>query len=207
MAFSSFQSLSEALPALQIKEKSESFIELQPVEVCDYFQEELATSLRDFDVDCSEWAVCENLIYPVVRQALKPFADVLGVWSHIPLFHADRMMGIPDYIIAKKSALSKKVMGPPFALIIEAKKNDFDWGWAQCLAAMHAVQTLNQDPNRVIYGVVSDGFIWWFGKLRGLEFSRHPQPYDLSRLDELFGALQHLLMLCKEQVLRPATAA
>ena len=72
---------------------------------------------------------------------------------------------------------------------------------------MHAAQTLKGDPQRVVYGGVSDGFIWRFGKLQGQTFTRDTQDYTLSRLDELFAALNHVLQLCKQQVLSPAAAA
>ncbi|HLJ95586.1 MAG TPA: hypothetical protein VKU02_20585, partial [Gemmataceae bacterium] len=110
-------------------------------------------------------------------------------------------------LIAKRSPLSIHVMETPLAMIMEAKRNDFDLGWGQCLAAMHAAQTLNGDPQRIIYGGASDGFVWRFGKLHGQTLIRHPQIYDVSRLDELVAALNHVLQLCKEQVLSPAAAA
>jgi hypothetical protein len=95
----------------------------------------------------------------------------------------------------------------PLAMIMEAKRNDFDLGWGQCLAAMHAGQTLNGDPQRILYGGVSDGRVWRFGKLQGQTFTQDVQDYTLSRLDELFAALNHVLKLCTEQVLSPAAAA
>ncbi len=92
-------------------------------------------------------------------------------------------------------------------MIMEAKRNDFDWGWGQCLTAMCAAQTVNNSQDRVIYGAVSDGFFWLFGKLQGATLTRHPQDYTLSRPDELLAALNHILDLCQQQVLSPAHAA
>ncbi len=163
--------------------------------------------LTDRAVDCSEWAVCENLIYPVLDEVIQNYAEYITIWSHVPLYHDGKLLGIPDYLIAKRSPLSIHVMDTPLAMIMEAKRNDFDLGWGQCLAAMHAAQTLNGDPQRVIYGGASDGFIWRFGKLQDQTFTRNVQDYTLSRLDELFAALNHVLQLCKEQVLSPAAAA
>jgi hypothetical protein len=197
MPFGSFKNLAEAIRTLQVTEVREAFVVPLPLPVPDYFRADLETTQELFDVDCSEWAVCENLLYPVFRQVAKGYADVLGVWSHVSLYNGEELVGVPDYIIGKRSPLSKRVMEIPFALIMEAKRNDFDLGWAQCLAAMCVVQTLNGDPQRVIYGGVSDGFIWRFGKLQGRTFAHHPQSYALTRLDELFGALNHVLSLCK----------
>jgi hypothetical protein len=207
MAFGTYKTLGEALQALQIAETQAAFIEPKPVAVEDYFRSELELTLRDYDVSCSEAAICESLLFPLLREALKPYAAVLGLWSHVSLYRGQELLGVPDYIVSKRSPLSPRVMETPHALIMEAKKNDFDAGWGQCLAAMHAVQTLNGEPRRVIYGVVSDGFVWRFGQLREQTFAHHPVFYQLSRLDELLAALNHLFDLCRQQVLSPASAA
>lgn len=207
MPFGSFKTLAEAIRALQVTEVREEFVMPLALPVSEYFRAELEVTLTHFDVDCSEWAVCENLLYPVLREVVKVYAKVLGLWSHVPLYNGQELLGVPDYIIGKRSPLSPRVMETPLAMIMEAKRNDFDAGWAQCLAAMDAVQLLNGDPQRIVYGAVSDGFIWRFGKLQGRTFAQHPQPYALARLDELCAALNHVLDLCKQQVLSPADAA
>lgn len=207
MPFGTYKTLGEALQALQITEMRTTFLQPKPVAVGDYFRSELDLTLRDFDVSCSEAAICESLLFPILREALKPYAAVLGLWSHVSLYRGAELLGVPDYILAKRSPLSLRVMETPFAMIMEAKKNDFDAGWAQCLSAMHAVQTLNGEPRRVVYGLVADGFVWRFGELRERTFTHHPPFYDLSRLDELLAALNQVFELCRQQVLSPASAA
>lgn len=207
MALGTYKTLGAALQALQITEAQKAFIEPKAVAISDYFRSELELTLRDHDVSCSEAAVCESLLFPLLRESLKPFSSVLGLWSHVALYRGEVLLGVPDYIIAKRSPLSQRVMETPYALIMEAKKNDFDAGWGQCLGAMHAVQTLNGEPRRPIYGIVSDGFDWRFGELREQTFAHHPVFYQLARLDELLAALNHLLDLCRQQLLSPASAA
>ncbi len=207
MPLGTYKTLGEALRAMNITEAVAPFLEPTAVPVSDYFRAELALTLRDFDVTCSEAAVCESLIFPILREALKPYAGVLALWSHVPLYQGDQFLGVPDYVIAKRSPLSVRVMDTPFALIVEAKKNDFDAGWAQCLAAMQALQDLNGEAGRPVYGVVSDGFSWRFGRLLERALTRHPLHFDLTRLDELLAACHGLLELCRQQVLRPVSAA
>lgn len=207
MAFGSYKALGEAMAALQVTGVREEFVQPKPFAVRDSFRTDLQASLDECPVDCSEWAVCENLIYPVLREVARTYTKNLVVWSHVSLYHAGELLGVPDYLIAKRSPLGIEVMGNPIAMIMEAKRNDFDWGWGQCLAALCAAQTLNKDKNRVLYGAVSDGFVWRFGKLQGKTLARHPQDYTLSRLDELLAALNHMLDLCQQQVLSPAHAA
>jgi hypothetical protein len=207
MPFGDYKTLADAIRALQVTETWEEFIQPVSLAVSDHFRSKLKVRLADRPVDCSEWAVCENLLYPVLDEVAQNYAEFITIWSHVSLYQRDRILGTPDYIIAKRSPLSIRVMDMPLAMIMEAKRNDFDMGWGQCLAAMHAAQSLTGDPERVVYGGVSDGFSWRFGKLRGQALVVHPQLYDVFRLDELFGALNHVLQLCKEQVLSPAAAA
>ena len=207
MAFGSYQTVGEAIRAFEVTAITEPFIQPTSLPVREHFRRDLDARLSNTPVTCSEWAVCENLINPVLQEVLQNYRQFLTIWSHVPLYDGDRLLGTPDYIIAKRSPLSFEVMDMPLAMIMEAKRNDFDMGWGQCLAAMHGAQTLNKEAQRIIYGGVSDGFIWRFGKLQGKTFNRHPQPYDISRLDELFAALNYVLQLCKQQVLSPAAAA
>lgn len=207
MPFGDYKSLGEALKALQVTEARESFVHPRQFPVPDYFRSWLDRTLADTPVSCSEWAVCENLIHPVIREVHAAFAKDLVIWSHVSFFEGEAFLGVPDYIIARRSALSVKVMEPPLGMFVEAKRNDFDAGWAQCLAAMDAAQRVNGRPERVIHGVVSDGFVWQFGKLQGRTLVQNPTEYTLSRLDELFAALNHVFELCREQVLLPAEAA
>ena len=48
-------------------------------------------------------------------------------------------------------------------IVVEAKKNDFDQGWAQCLAELVVAQKINQDAKRPVYGIVTDANLWQFG--------------------------------------------
>jgi hypothetical protein len=207
MPFGSYQTLAEALQALQITETQTAFLEPKPVAVSDYFRSELERTLAEFDVNCSEAAICESLLFPLLREAIKPYTKVLGLWSHVGLYRGPELLGVPDYIIAKRSPLSQRVMETPYVMIMEAKKNDFDGGWGQCLAAMRAVQELNGEPARVIYGVVTDGFDWRFGRLRERTFAHHPVIHVLSHLDDLLAVLNRLFELCQQQVLNPPSAA
>ena len=207
MPFGDYKTLGEAIRALQATEIRESFVEPVALPINEYFRTRLQERLASHSVSCSQWAVCENLLFPVLDEVARNYADYLTIWSHVSLYHGDRLLGTPDYIITKRSPLSIEVIDTPLAMIMEAKKNDFDLGWGQCLAAMYAAQTLNGDPQRVVYGGVTDGFIWRFGKLQDQRFTRDTQDCALSRLDELFAALYHVLHLCKQRVLSPAAAA
>jgi hypothetical protein len=81
-------------------------------------------------------------------------------------------------------------MDQPYLLFTEAKGDNFDMGWAQCLAAMLAAQKANTRPEQPIHGIVSSGTIWYFGRLTAQILVQDLRPFTLARLDELFGALK-----------------
>lgn len=93
------------------------------------------------------------------------------------------------YLLATKSELGKKVLESPLLAVVEAKKNDFEQGWGQCLVELVAIQKLNNLPNFTYYGIVSDGNVWQFGKLTADLFIQDPTSFTLDQLEEIFGAL------------------
>ncbi|MFM6530833.1 MAG: hypothetical protein ACKPIB_21505, partial [Dolichospermum sp.] len=72
---------------------------------------------------------------------------------------------------------------------VEAKKDNFEEGWGQCLAELIAAQKLNNQPEQLLYGIVSNGKIWEFGQLREQDFIKNIQEYSISNLDKLFAGL------------------
>ena len=78
-------------------------------------------------------------------------------------------------------------------MIVEAKKNDFEQGWGQCLAELVAAQKINEDVNRSVYGIVTDGNLWQFGKLTKNVFIKDTDNYTIDNLVILFGALDFIL--------------
>ena len=59
------------------------------------------------------------------------------------------------------------MLGSPIIVVVEAKRSDFIEGWGQCLAGLVAAQKINDDNAIPVYGIVTDGALWEFGKIRG----------------------------------------
>ncbi len=197
MAFRTYKTLGEVLKKYQITYKEDSFpvppeLTATPIRL----REELEFTRREIPYDVSEAAICENIIYPILREAWKQFAGVLAIWSHQPIELNEELNGIPDYIIAKKSVLGKVVFDVPYVAVIEAKRDDFTMGWAQCALEMYTIQQLNNDL-RPVFGIVSNGEIWEIGTLEANEFHQYRERFDINKLDELFSALTYVLETCK----------
>ena len=193
MAFTDFKNLSEVQKAFNIKFSEGSFVQMKELEPSQQFLEDLEFSLDHMDIFASEPSRCENIIYPILREVYKNYADKYALWSHKAISYNDQLSGIPDYIISTKSELGKTVLGAPLLIIVEAKKNDFERGWGQCLAELVTAQKINTNDELPVYGIVTDGELWQFGKLTQHEFTKEKIRLTINDLPKLFGTIAYLL--------------
>lgn len=141
MAFSSYKTIGEVIKAFQVFYTEANFIVEIAFHVSNYFREDLELVMREGVVDNS-FAICQNLIYPVIKEVWKQYLNNFILWSHQSLNYDEKLSGFPEYILAKKSPLGKVVFDKPYFILVEAKQDNFEAGWAQCLAEMIAAQRL-----------------------------------------------------------------
>jgi hypothetical protein len=199
-------SLGEAAQAFQITLGQAHFVDPLPLPLSEYFRAEMAFAQNEVPYDSSEFAVCEYLISPVLKEVWKAYTKYFVLWSHMPLSYDADLSGTPDYFLAKKSHLGKDVLDKPYLLVVEAKKDDPARGWGQCLAAMVAAQKLNNLPDQVLYGITSSGRYWEFGKLQGSLLTRELRLFTLSDLDQLCAAVNFAFDQCRLQLLAHAAS-
>ena len=84
-------------------------------------------------------------------------------------------------------------------IVVEAKKNDFEQGWGQCLAELVASQKINKNDQKAVYGIVTDGNLWQFGRLRTDLFTKNEQNYTVDNIEKLYGALECLADLVEQE--------
>ena len=193
MAFKDFKNISQVLKKYNIKYQDESFLPIQEVEVPQHFLDEIQFSIEHLNAFGSEASRCENIIYPILREAFKQFADRLALWSHEVIRDDEDLRGAPDYLISTKSELGKKVIGLPLLIVSEAKRNDFEQGWGRCLTEMAAAQKINGQELLPLYGIVTDGELWQFGKLVQDVFTKDKSRLTIPDLPKIFGAVLWLL--------------
>src|SRR4051794_6711756 len=109
MSFQDFKSVADVQARYQIVYQDADFVLPLALEPSLTFREEYEFSLEHLDVLVSEAARCENIIYPIVRDVYKHYADTLALWSHKGITYDSTLSGIPDYIISAKSALGKTI--------------------------------------------------------------------------------------------------
>ena len=190
MAFSDFKTLTEVQKRFEIRDSASDFVSgdtlLNPSE---QFLQGLAFARQHLNVFQSEAARCEAIIYPILLESYKAYAERYMLWIREPLAYDGILSGTPAYFVATRSALGKNVVGTPVVMVVEAKKNDFEIGWGQCLAAMIAAQKINRNARFPVYGIVTDGMMWQFGKLAGDTFTENITPFSLGDVPRLFGAI------------------
>ncbi|NES82280.1 MAG: hypothetical protein F6K10_13240 [Moorea sp. SIO2B7] len=200
MSFSGYKSISAVAKEFQIRYSYATFIAENYFPVPELFKEDLNLLFNEGVVSNSEAAICENLIYPVLKEVWKKYYSKLTLWSHESLYYNEQLSGIPDYILAKRSPLGSIIFDSPYFLVIEAKQDNFTEGWGQCLAEMIAIQKINNYSQQLVFGAVSNGRLWQFGKLKEAVFTLNYQSYLIEDLDPLFAAVNYIFKKCELQV-------
>jgi type I site-specific restriction endonuclease len=102
--------------------------------------------------------------------------------------------------LAQRSPLGNVVFDKPYFILVEAKQDNFDAAWGQCLAEMIAAQRLNDTLKVVVFGITSNGDRWQFGKLEDQSFTLNSTFYSIQDLDKLFAAVNYVFQQCEVQL-------
>ena len=192
MSFNNYKSIADVIQDFPIIYQEKNFIQEISLAIENSFRQRLELVLTEGVVFNSEYAICENIISPILIEVWQYYREKLLVWSHQPLNYDDKLSGIPDYIIAKRSPKGKIIFEQPYLIIVEAKKDNFEEGWGQCLAELIASQKINNNLEMDLFGIVSNGKFWEFGKLTNENFEKNIKFYTISNLEELFSAINYI---------------
>ncbi len=201
MSFNNYKSISDVIKDFPIHYQEKNFIEEINIVIEKSFRQRLEMVLTEGVVFNSEYAICENIISPILIEIWQYYREKLLVWSHQPLNYDEKLSGIPDYIVAKRSPKGKIIFDQPYLIIVEAKKDNFEEGWGQCLAELVASQKMNNKPEMELFGIVSNGKFWEFGKLVNENFEKNIKLYSISNLEELFAAINYIFKQSQTQTL------
>lgn len=190
MAFSDYKTISEVQAEFKIKYQEDNFVLISEYKPSAAFIEDLKFNQENLDVFSSEASRCEMIIFPVLREIYKDYYKKTSFWVQKTISYNDNLNGTPDYVVSKRSDLGKTMLEFPILIIIEAKKNDFDQGWAQCLSGLVAAEFINDNLQMEIFGIVTDGKLWEFGKLMDKKFTKNIYSFTVAELTNLFGALK-----------------
>lgn len=200
MAFSKFKHINQVLKRYPLKVKQEKFLPKVSLDLPDWFLDNLKFSLDHQSPYQSEMFFRESFIFPFLQLVWKRYPK-LELWSNQAIVYDDQLFGEPDYLVSVwRDEVVEKLVSRPLLAVTEAKKQDFETGWGQCLAELIACQKINQDENLTVYGIVSTGILWEFGKLSGNLFTRHSFSYTMTDAQKIFGVLDYIFSECEKQV-------
>lgn len=191
--FSSF-TYRDAFKYLGLSELERWHLEAEPVPLSDFFHQRLER-LQRFDLESLE--VSKTLLIDAIcEEGLEGF-NRLKIWKGAYL-EGETVCGNADYLIAERRAY----LEAPFACVIEAKKDDFEQGTAQCLVEMKACQWGNQQVGHdfIIYGIVTNGEGWKFYRLDRGGVVSESLLYGIGELPILLGLLREFFRLCEQNL-------
>ena len=193
--FSSF-TYAEAFKYLGFRTIEPWQFEVTPVEPSDFFHERLKRLGKAFALqNCEE---SKKLVIDAICEEVLQDFKYLKLWKGAPLMD-ESTTGYVDYLMAER----KDYLEAPFLCIVEAKKDDFEQGLAQCLPEMKACQYNNQVVGQKldIYGIVTNGEGWQFYKLAldGLVYGSHL--YGTGNLPQVLGILNFVFEQCEQNLI------
>ncbi len=187
--FSGF-SLDEAFVEVQVEKLLEWQLEPTIVEGSEVFQAVLQR-LKRFDTRRNERGR-ELIIDAILAEALFGF-EQLKAWKGAPL-GAEGLVGEADYLITP----DRDYLASPYLCAVEAKKDDFEKGLAQCLVEMKACWLNNRDAGREVevFGIVTNGAGWKFYRWATIGQVYETTMYGEHEMSVLLGALNQVLRMC-----------
>ena len=144
----------------------------------------------------SEKAKSESFIAPILAEIKRHNDDFLTIHSG-DFLNADAKHGLNgecDFILGKETH-SLTIDAPLFA-VVEAKRQDFDAGIAQCAAQILGARIFNEKRGVILpqlYGIITSADVWKFIKLENSTLYIEDDVYRIQDLSLLLGILQHIV--------------
>ncbi len=198
MSYDNFNTYEEVAIKFKIRLIEQSFIKEEKIHLDKSLFDFVNDNLKSRRNYISENAICESIISPILNIIAKH--NDLPIWSHVKfdISEEEGLIGVPDFIIAPASDIGTTFKNPVIC-IAEAKKENFNEGWAQALAEMIAAQKFNNNANWNVFGIVTTGNFWQFGKLLKNELTMEVISYSaVENLQKLFDVLNWVFIEAKK---------
>jgi hypothetical protein len=192
-AFSRFK-LDEAYRLLKLKHLTPWQLEFTAITASAAFQLH-QERMQVFDLQRSEEGK-KILIDAILIEAIQSFKR-LKIWKGMSL-ESEVAHGAADYLVTENLGYFEA----PLLCVIEAKKDDFEQGLAQCLVELQACQQTNHAIARSIdvFGIVTNGSTWQFYKSMPSGEVYESLPYAVSELSSILGILHILFQQCEQNL-------
>ncbi len=189
--------LTSVLELLNLAPPLEWEIDFKPVEPTPFLTYGLKQARKQITVGSNEWD--QRLFMELVF--LETLNDHnLRMWQEKQIDAGESpFRGKVDFVFTPYQAKFKM----PYLVLSEAKKEDFEQGWGQCLLGMKTCQILNTKDGYQfdMYGIVSTGMFWEFGKFTTNEQFHKSVGYTLAQPETVLGILDYLFTKCEKNIL------
>jgi hypothetical protein len=181
---------------LDVQEQNGLFAPHPPVPVSDWLRATLSRMMPLALAFGTEKARSEGIIAPVLTEVREALDRAISIYSGAE-FNVDAAAGLRgacDFLIGL-SRLQFGVQAPLIA-VVEAKNENFQKGFVQCLAELVAVQRFNAEEGKPIsrvYGAVTTGSNWRFLELEGCRATIDETDYHISQVEQIVGVLVGML--------------
>ncbi len=194
MPYSNFTSLTEVLEdfKLRLENRSGLFKQTQTVEPSQQLQAALSENTELGLSIGSEKAKSELIVTPILLEVRRLAKTEISYFSGISL-NADPSVGLNgecDFIFSRSR--NQFEVSRPVVTLVEAKKNDINFGLGQCAAQMVGAQRFNElkgTRSPTILGGITTGEVWKFLLLKADCLQIDLSDYYLNQLPEILGIL------------------
>jgi hypothetical protein len=169
------------------------FSETKPREASDWLKVTLSGMIEFALEQNTEKARSEFIIAPVFFELRKQANEQISIFSGVE-FNVDKglkLTGACDFLISQSAYQS--LLEAPVMVAVEAKRQDFEKGYVQCVAEMIAIRIFNEregKPTKRIYGTVTTGDVWRFLMLEGNKALIETVSFDIREdLERILGIL------------------
>lgn len=200
MIFNNYTSVGNLINKFHINYIEGNYIPATKIKISKYFLNDLELVINERVFENSKESICEGIIYPILKEVWKPYRKKITLWSHQPLTPGNELSWIPDYLVAQKSPLGRIVLENPYFVIVKVTKDGTNEDWGECLAQLIAAQRINRTKEKAIFGIVSNGITWEFGRLKLDTFAKNNQIYTIRELDKLMAAINYIFHQCYLEV-------
>jgi hypothetical protein len=153
----------------------------------------LAESVEFALLQNTEKARSEFIIAPVFLELRKQAKEQISIFSGVE-FNVDKKLkltGACDFLVSRSAY--QGYLKSPVVIAVEAKRQDFEKGYVQCIAEMIAARIFNERENHPIervYGTVTTGNVWQFLMLENNQALIETVSFDIREdLERILGIL------------------
>ena len=156
----------------------------------------LAQNVPQATTASTEAARASLLVAPIISELWARYGGRIGTYYGVE-FNADAGAGLNgycDFLISR--APQQPYVVAPVAVVVEAKRENFESGYGQCIAGMVGAQRFNRREGNgieTVYGAVTTGSLWRFLRLSGSVLTLDLMEYTFSQVDRLLGILTYIV--------------